>query len=205
MELLKKMMLMFAVLFSATLPAQDYKPLQEAFQKSIELENKKDYTAAIDALKPYATVTSYEANVRLGWLNYLAGKHNESVACYTKAIALKPAATEPLWGIAYPLAELKKWPELQSSYLKIISLDPKNTTANYRLGLNAYYAKDYPTAKKYFEIVLNLYPLDYNALLMNAWTSYFLGKPAEAKVQFNKVLMVMPDDKSATEGLMLLK
>jgi len=53
--------------------------------------------------------------------------------------------------------------------------------------------------------VIALYPLDYNTLLMLAWTTYFLGKSADAKILFNKVLMVMPDDKSATEGLALIK
>jgi len=205
MEFLKKTMMVMLMLFTASIFAQDYKVMQEAFQKSIGFENKQEFTNAIDVLKPYANATNYEANVRLGWLYYSAGKHNESVAYYTKSIGLKPAATEPLWGIAYPYAELKKWTELQGIYQKIITLDPKNTTANYRLGLSAYYGKDYPLAKKYFDIVIALYPLDYNTLLMLAWTTYFLGKSADAKILFNKVLMVMPDDKSATEGLALIK
>ncbi len=205
MEFLKKIILVFFVLSTINTFAQDFKALEEAFQKSIGFENKQDYTNAIEVLKPFATPTNYEANVRLGWLYYSAEKHNESVAYYSKAIALKPNATEPLWGIVYPYAELKKWAELQSIYQKIIALDPKNTTANYRLGLSAYYSKDYTVAKKYFDIVIGLYPLDYNTLLMSAWTTYFLGKPAEAKQQFNRVLMVMPDDKSAKEGLALIK
>lgn len=205
MEFLKKIILVFFVLFSINTFAQDFKALEEAFQKSIAFEGKQDYANAIEVLKPFATATNYEANVRLGWLYYSAGKHNESVSYYAKAIALKPNATEPLWGIVYPYAELKKWAELQATYQKIITLDPKNTTANYRLGLSAYYSKDYTVAKKYFDIVIGLYPLDYNTLLMSAWTTYFLGKPAEAKQQFNRVLMVMPDDKSAKEGLALIK
>ena len=205
MELLKKLILVLLVSLTINTFAQDYKAMEEAFQKSIGYENKQDYTNAIDVLKPFATATNYEANVRLGWLYYSAGKHNESVSYYLKSITLKPAAAEPLWGIVYPYAELKKWTELQAIYQKIISLDPKNTTANYRLGLSAYYSKDYTIAKKYFDIVIGLYPLDYNTLLMSAWTTYFLGKPVDAKTMFNKVLMVMPDDKSAKEGLALIK
>lgn len=205
MELLKKLILVLLVSLTMNTFAQDFKALEEAFQKSIGYENKQEYTNAIDVLKPFATSTNYEANVRLGWLYYSAGKHNESITYYSKAIALKPAATEPLWGIVYPYGELKKWTELQAIYQKVISLDPKNTTANYRLGLSAYYNKDYILAKKYFDIVIGLYPLDYNTLLMSAWTTYFLGKQGDAKTMFNKVLMVMPDDKSAKEGLALIK
>lgn len=205
MEILKKSLLVIMLFISATNFAQDYKSLQDAFQKSINYESKQDYINAIDVLKPLVSATNYEVNVRLGWLYYLAGKNNESVTYYTKAIALKPVAVEPLLGITYPYGELKKWTELQSTYQKIIVLDPKNTTANYRLGLSAYYGKNYVLAKKYFDIVLNLYPLDYNTLLMSAWTNYFLGKSSEAKILFNKVLMISPDDKSAAEGLALIK
>lgn len=205
MEFLKKLIPALMLFMTLGASAEDFKTMEEAFQKSIGYESKQDYTNAIDVLKPFAISTNYEANVRLGWLYYNAGKHNESVSYYSKAIALKPNATEPLWGIVYPYAELKKWAELQGIYQKIISLDPKNTTANYRLGLSAYYGKDYVTAKKYFDIVIALYPLDYNTLLMSAWTSYFLGKSTEAKTMFNKVLMIMPDDKSAKEGLALIK
>jgi len=38
-----------------------------------------------------------------------------------------------------------------------------------------------------------------------AWTSFQQGKYREAKVLFNKVLMYSPDDKSALEGLSLIK
>ncbi len=130
MEFLKKTIFVLICILSVNTFAEDSKALLEAFQKSIAFENKQDYTNAIDVLKPLATPTNYEANVRLGWLYYSAGKHSESVTYYTKAIGLKPTATEPLWGITYPLAELKKWPELQAIYQKIIALDPKNTTAN---------------------------------------------------------------------------
>lgn len=205
MEILKKSLLVIILFISAFTFAQDYKSLQDAFQKSINYESKQDYTNAIDVLKPLASAANYEINARLGWLHYLAGKNSESVTYYTKAIALKPSAIEPLLGIAYPYGELKKWTELQSTYQKIIALDPKNTTANYRLGLSAYYGKNYVLAKKYFDTVLNLYPLDYNTLLMSAWTTYFLGKSSDAKILFNKVLMISPDDKSATEGLTLIK
>jgi len=40
---------------------------------------------------------------------------------------------------------------------------------------------------------------------MFAWTNLKLGKTREAQVLFNKVLMLSPDDKSALEGLSLIK
>jgi tetratricopeptide (TPR) repeat protein len=205
MEFLKKTIAILIAFGAFNSYAQDYKAMQDAFANSIVLESKSDFKGAIEAIKKVNTSTNYETNVRLGWLSYEAGNHAESKAYYENAATLMPASTEPLWGLAYPLAELKKWTELAEVYQKILKLDPKNTTANYRLGLSAYYGKDYTIAKKYFDIFLGLYPMDYNALLMSAWTNYFLGKKTEAKILFNKTLMVMPSDKSATEGLALIK
>lgn len=205
MEFLKKLMILTMVLLSSTAIAQDFNSLQIAFSKSISYESKADYKNAIEAIKTVHSGNNYETNMRLGWLNYLAGNFTDSESYYEKAAILMPASVEALWGLAYPLAELKKWNSLSGVYKKILKLDPKNTTANYRLGLSAYYSKDYITAKKYFDIVLGLYPMDYNSLLMNAWTNYFLGKKTDAKILFNKVLMVAPTDSSAKEGLALLK
>jgi hypothetical protein len=42
-------------------------------------------------------------------------------------------------------------------------------------------------------------------MLMFAWTSYFMGKTREAKILFSKVLLISPNDKSATEGMALIK
>jgi tetratricopeptide (TPR) repeat protein len=81
----------------------------------------------------------------------------------------------------------------------------KNATASYNLGLIYYYRKDYVNAKKYFDVSLNLSPFGYNNMLMSAWTNYFLGNKNEATVLFNKVLLYSPNDKSALEGLSLIK
>jgi tetratricopeptide (TPR) repeat protein len=89
--------------------------------------------------------------------------------------------------------------------MSILSIDPYNSSVNYKLGLIYYYKPDYATAYKYFEKVVNMYPFDYYSSLMFAWTSYQLGKTREAEVLFNKVLLISPDDKSAFEGLSILK
>lgn len=200
-------LLLLILLLPASLSsmAAEARTLQEAFQKSISYEKDKNLDDAISVLKPFISTNTYEVYARLGWLYYSDGKHSESVSCYRKAIALKPNATEPLWGITYPLAELKQWKDLQAIYQKILSLDPKNTIATYRLGLGAYYDKNYALAKQYFDAVLRLYPLDYSSLLMSAWTNYFLGNKTAARSLFNKVLMIVPNDKSAQEGLSLCK
>jgi Tfp pilus assembly protein PilF len=90
-------------------------------------------------------------------------------------------------------------------YQTILTLDPKNTTVNYRMGMIFYNRKDYKTAKIFFTEVLILYPFDYDCTVMLAWCQFQLAAYPEAKTLFQKALVAKPADKSATEGLSLIK
>jgi len=204
MKLLKKSIAIILTVTALTAQAQD-KALMNAFSQSYDYEAIQKYDAAISSINAVYVATSYEMNVRLGWLNYLAGKNKESVGFYDKAIALMPAATEPIWAVINPLTKLQSWNDIEKHYLSIIKLDSKNANANYNLAMIYYYRKDYNNAKKYFDVSLNLYPFGYNNMLMTAWTNYFLGSKNEAKTLFNKVLLYSPNDKSALEGLSYIK
>jgi tetratricopeptide (TPR) repeat protein len=191
--------------FFCRMNAQTTKALTTAFSQSYDYEAIQKYDAAVAVLNTVYTPTSYEMNLRIGWLLYEAGKHKESIGYYQKAINLMPAATEPKWAIINPLTKLENWNEIEKNYLAILKLDSKNATANYNLGLIYYYRKDYFSAKKHFDVALNLSPFGYNYLLMSAWTNYFLGNKNEALTLFNKTLLYSPNDKSALEGLGLIK
>ena len=204
MKLLKKSIAVIIIFTALNVQGQD-KTLMNAFSLSYENEASQKYDAAIAALNSAYNPASYEINIRMGWLNYLAGKHKESVTFYQKAITLMPAATEPLWAIINPFTKLENWNEIEKTYLSILKLDSKNASANYSLALIYYYRKDYLNAKKYFDVSLNLTPFGYNNMLMSAWTNYFLGNKNEAKTLFNKTLLYSPNDKSALEGLSLIK
>ena len=205
MKLLKITITALLTYVAFNVNAQANKALSNAFKQSYDYEAVKNYEAATNTINSMYSETSYEINIRLGWLNYLTGKFKESVMYYQKAIELMPAATEPKWGIIYPFTKLENWTEVEKNYISILKIDPKNTTANYNLGLIYYYRKDYISAKKYFDVSLNLFPFNYNNLLMSAWANYFLGNKNEASVLFNKTLLCSPNDKSALEGLSLIK
>jgi len=204
MKLLKKTLAL--IIITASLQAQvQNKALMTAFSQSYDYEAIAKYDAAISSINTVYSATSYEINLRMGWLNYLAGKYKESVSFYQKAIALMPAATEPKWAIINPYSKLENWNEIEKTYLSILKTDPKNASANYNLGLIYYYRKDYFSAKKYLDVSLNLSPFGYNNMLMSAWTNYYLGNKNEAITLFNKTLLYSPNDKSALEGLSLIK
>lgn len=204
MKNLKNVLVLLMFLSCIALQAQN-KEIIAAFSSSYELEIAKKYETAIASFNTVYDTNSYEMNLRLGWLHYLAGKNKESISYYQKASANMPAATEPKWAIITVYTKLENWTEIEKTYLSILKLDAKNGTANYNLGLIYYYRKNYIEAKKYFDVALNQSPFGYNYLLMSAWTNYFLGNKNNASVLFNKVLLYAPNDASALEGLGLIK
>ncbi|MBN2175022.1 MAG: tetratricopeptide repeat protein [Bacteroidales bacterium] len=207
MEILKRIFAIgfFGILLSFASQSQDYKTIQDAFEKSYLYDYSGDYSKAIDAMKSVYMDDSYEINLRLGWLTYMAGFFTESTAYYQKAMDLMPLSIEAKFGYVYPASALGNWEQVKNQYLEILKIDPQNSLANYRLGSIYYGNEDYTTALKYFEKVVNLYPFDYDGLLMYGWTNLKLGKFREAEVLFNKVLMNRPNDYSAKEGLTLIK
>lgn len=207
MEFLKKIILLFVM--SATVidlyPQPGQAQLQSAFALSYENEKKGDFNASMEPLKKVYDESSYELNLRLGWLNYNAGLFDQSLIFYSRAQALKPYSEEARFGVILPLSALGRWNEVIKIYNAIIEVNPNNSIALYRLGLVYYGRKDYYKANALFTKVVDLYPFGYDGLLMLAWTSYYMGNSNQAKVLFNKVNLYNPGDKSANEGLNLIR
>ncbi|MCX7954680.1 MAG: tetratricopeptide repeat protein [Bacteroidales bacterium] len=202
METIRLFILIF---LSYSLTAQDFNKLAEAFKKSYSYEAKNDYSSAAKVLKEVYDENSYEVNLRLGWISYLAGLFNESIAYYNKAMTLKPSSIEAKLGYVLPLSAMGNWDAVLKTYHEILKIDPFNSTVLYRTGLIYYNKADYSKAYKYFEKITNLYPFSYDGLLMFAWTNLKLGKYSESKILFQKVLLNNPNDPSALEGLKLIK
>ena len=206
MKTLRKISIVaFFALSCMGLNAQNPAAVQSAFVKSYQSEQAGNYSAAIKVLKDVYKSDSYVTNTRLGWLCYLAKQYTESISYYDKAIALKPYAIEARFGCVKPLSAIESWDKVKAHYVEILKIDPQNTIANYWLGVIYYNRKDYVNATKLFEKSVNLYPLDYDSVIMLAWAKLNTGKSADAKVLFNQALILRPDDKSALDGLKLIK
>lgn len=184
-----------------TLAQTDFSRVQKAFSESYELEAKGDFKAAADKLKTVYDEGAYEQNLRLGWLNYMAGNFNESLAFYQKSMELMPYADEPRFGYIFPLSALGRWDEVISIYERILENSHHNTKAMYNLGTIYYNRKQYDKALEYFKNITDLYPFDYDGLHMYGWCNLQLGKKKEARLLFEKALLNRPDDISAAEGL----
>ncbi len=179
--------------------------LETVFSNSYKSETAGKYSDAIKAVKEVYDEKSYEINLRIAYLNYEAGLFTESTTYYEKAISLMPYSIEARFGYVLPAAALGNWDKVLNQYFEIVKIDPQNTKANYRIGSIYYGRKDYANSFKYLEKVVNVYPFDYDGLLLYAWANFQLGKTKEAKLLFEKVLLLSPRDKSALEGLGLIK
>ncbi|MBW6490623.1 MAG: tetratricopeptide repeat protein [Lentimicrobium sp.] len=195
----------FLLIIGSALFAQEKVSLEEVFKQSYILESNAEYAKATEVLKKVYDESSYEINIRLGWLTYQAGLFSESIAFYNKSISLMPLSIEARLGFALPASALGNWNQVITRYNEILKVDPNHYTTNYRMGMIYYGRKEYQNAYKYFEKLVNLYPFDYDALHMFGWTNYRIGKLREAKILFGKALMNKPGDASAKEGYDLIR
>lgn len=207
MEILKNrfILVLIGLVIGGSAIGQKHQVLVDAFSTSYVKETAGDYKGAVDALKSVFDKDSYEVNLRLGWLSYLAGMLDESQSYYQRAISLMPMGIEARFGLVYPLSSMGNWTQVINVYNDILKVDPMNSVANFRLGLVYYGRNEFVNAKPFFEKVVNLYPFDYDGINMLAWTNLKLGSSREAKVLFQKSLLYKPGDKSALEGLSLIK
>jgi len=206
METLKQMAItVFSLFILVSGMAQHESKWQKAFEESYTQELNKQYAAAIQSLKSVYEESSYELNLRLGWLTYLNKEYPTSREYYQKAINLKPYGIEAKLGITYPLAALQLTDKTLEVYTDILKIDPQNTKANYWSGVIWYNRKKYEQAAKFLEKVVNLYPFDFDGNHMLAWTYLHLGRNTEASILFGKALLAKPNDPSCLEGLKEIK
>lgn len=196
MEILKKVSLSAAIItigFS-NLNSQNDSTIRLAFKSSYYAEAQYKYSKAIEDINKVYSASSYEMNLRLGWLNYENKKLTESVSYYQKAIDLMPMSIEAKLGMVYPLAALEKWDAVIDQYKAILKIDEYHSTVNYRLALIYYNRADYTNAWKYIEKYINIYPFDYDGTSLAGWIKYKEGKKDAAKALFEKALLMHPDD-----------
>ena len=124
--------------------AQDFTAQKKAFADSYGLEASKLYDRAAEVLKLVYSENNYEINLRLGWLNYEAGKYTDAIAYYQKAISAKPNSIEAKLGIVYPLSVIPKWDDVLKQYLDILKIDSNQPLINYRTALLYYNRQKIP-------------------------------------------------------------
>lgn len=180
----------------------------KAFNESLALENDKKYDKALNKLNEIydSNTDDYLINLRLGWLNYLTKRYDESISFYNKAFSLsKGKSVEALLGLTYPQSAKGDWSSVIKTYKKVLDLSPDNYIANLRLGQILLNSKKYVEALDYLETAYNAYPSEYEVNVSLSWVYYYLGQFKDAKKLFTNTLMLSPNDSLATIGYNLVK
>ncbi|AMR33625.1 hypothetical protein A0256_20425 [Mucilaginibacter sp. PAMC 26640] len=202
MEVLKKLFTGLTCLaLVAQANAQSELALQRAYKSSFAEEARKNYSEAINDIKPFYSDSNYETNLRLGWLYFLSKNYTAAESYYAKAVRIKPNAIEAKFGYIKPLSLLASWDKVLAQYAAVLKIDPQNTQANYWTGIIYYNRKQFDAASRYFLKVVTLYPFDYDGNQMLGWSYLMAGNKAQARGYFEQGLIIKPDDASCNDGL----
>lgn len=177
---------------------------EQAFSKSYAFEYETQYTKAISALAAAGT-DSYQVNLRLGWLYYLAKDYVRSETFYRKAVAQESLSVEARFGLALPMSATGNWNGVLEAYEEILKIDPNNSIANYRTASIFYSRRDYNGAAQYVGKVLKMYPFDYDSNLLNGKILVAMGKTGEARRALEKALQYNPQSAEAKATLKKLQ
>jgi tetratricopeptide (TPR) repeat protein len=177
------------------------------FKESVTEESIGNYTNAIKLIEKLHSKNKndYLTNLRLGWLNYLDKKYDESIAYYEEAVRLSDKSIESMLGLTYPYSAKQEWGKVEDIYKDILDVDNQNYTANMNLGKLFFNNASYINAKNYFENIFDNYPSDTDANLYLGWIYYYLGNKSLAKKHFTNTLILDSDNTSAIEGLNLTR
>ena len=202
---MRKLIIFFLLNFTLLFAQLDSKII--AFNKSIDFEEIGNYKDAIKTIENIYSKYSndYLVNLRLGWLQYLNQKYDESIKYYNKAIKISNNSTEAQLGITYPYSAKNNWDQIKNIYDNILDKDPLNYTA--RLNLAQIYLKegDNLNSKIMLEKLIEQYPSDYSVNLYLGWTYYYLGNKSKANSLFAVALIGDKTSSSAKEGFNLTK
>lgn len=177
----------------------------EVYQQSYALEAQQDFRGALATLQsaPSAERNKYVFQLRTGWLCYLVGKLDESVAAYRRAVGQAPKALEPRLGLLLPLMAARRWEETVNEAQALLRLDPKSYLGRSRFAFALYSLGRFENAEGVYRDVLTDYPADVEMLTGLGWAQLKQEKRAEATRTFRAVLEFVPANASAREGLRL--
>ena len=97
--------------------------VSELWSESYRYEAMGEYATAAQSIEPLIRHNPRHefAVIRHGWLNYLQGKHNESIDAYKRAIDINPNSLDSLLGMTLPLLAQKRWREAANYATQVLA------------------------------------------------------------------------------------
>jgi tetratricopeptide (TPR) repeat protein len=175
----------------------------DAWSDSYRQEVSGQLQAAIDALAPILKkFPRHEfAHLRKGWLHYLSGQHNDSVAEYKIAAGINAKSLDARLGATLPLLAQQRWREAAYFARQVIELDPWNYYAHVRLMICEEAEGQWEALAKHAGELTARYPSDATAQVYLARAYVQLGRDSQARVIYEQVLERIPRHIEATKFL----
>ncbi len=198
---------MMGMVFLALVSAAWGESIPRIYQQSYNEEASGNFGEAILVLgrAERAGDNSYLLHLRMGWLQYLAGKYPESANSYRKAIVIDRNSLEAKLGLMLPLMAQGKWADAEKVGEEIVVVDKLSYLGNSRLAFIYYNLKLYKDAEAYYRKVLTYYPGDVEMMAGLGWSLLKQGKNEAAEKTFAEVLHYAPDHVSANAAMRTLR
>lgn len=174
----------------------------DLFRQSYQAEARGDLAAALEPMERLGPAgAGYVAQLRKGWLLYLAGRYAPSAEHYLRAAALEPAAVEPRLGAMLPLMAARRWKDAERLGEEALALAPNDFLATSRLAWVHYSQAQWTDAEALYRRALAAYPASAEMLAGLGWSLLKQGRHREARAALEAALAFAPDHPAARDGL----
>lgn len=175
----------------------------DVWTESYRLESLTQYEKAAEVLLP---VLKKEANnefvyLRLAWLNYLNGSHNDAIKYYQKSLSLNKKSLDARLGLTLPLLAQQRWKEAAQYAQETLEISPWNYYAHVRLMIAEEGMRQWQTLAKHAQEVYLHYPSDATVLVYWARANRWLNNTGDAKNAYQQVLERIPGHIEALQFL----
>jgi len=192
------------ILVSLILAAAQPSHAAEPFALSYGLEAQGDYAAAAKLLEPLAKAGDDFAGLRIGWLAYLQGQHDQSERAYAVVIDRNPRAIEARLGRMLPLMAKKRWDDAISEGQAVLGQSQWNYTAHLRLLACEQAIGEWVLLDRHATQLAEAFPSDPDVLIYRARARERAGDKTAAKEIYAQVLERAPENPEAIAQLQKL-
>jgi tetratricopeptide (TPR) repeat protein len=170
---------------------------------SYRFESDGDWPHAVEAQRLVAQrkPQDYFATLRLGYLEYKAGRYSEAAADYEVAVHLAPNALDAKLGLLLARIAEKSYPAALETAEAILARDPRNYLARSRKAWALYESQKFREAVAAYSSVLDDYPGDIEMRLGRAYALFGAKRPVESEMEFREVLQRVPSERRARLAL----
>ena len=175
----------------------------DAWMQSYTLEAAGKHEDAAESIEHFLKeIPANEfAQLRSGWLYYLAGNYSRSITHYQTALKLNNKSIDAMLGMSLPLMGQARWREAASQAKAVIKISKWNYLAHTRLMTCEDNLKQWDILTKHAETLRAYYPSDATILVYLARGHSYANENEKAKEVYRQVLQRYPDHLEANKFL----